>query len=132
MSILQKSDIQQRLNKYYKRLDKFNETAKSKSEGDEHKYLEYLINFWAYLCTNDEGLGDICINTLKKSLKDKDYSMMQATMNFANKTNILWNDDNGCDHSYMAYHIVEYLSSAEYDNLYRGFGKAEKAIFYGL
>ncbi|MBR3105066.1 MAG: hypothetical protein IKH46_14785 [Lachnospiraceae bacterium] len=123
MSVLQASDLKQRLSKYYKRLDKFNETAKSKSEGDEYKYLKYFINFWSYSCASDEEIEALCIDTLKSSLKEKNYSLMQATMHFLNKTDLLWHSNNGCDHSYMAYHIVKYLSSAEYNNLYRAFPK---------
>lgn len=123
MSILQGSDTDKKLKNFYKRLDNSNENAKSKSEGDEHKYLEYFIHFWSFLCISEDELEDICIDTLKKSIKEKDYSLMQATMHFVNKTNILWNSDNGCDHSFMAYHIVQYLSSAEYNNLYRAFPK---------
>lgn len=44
-------------------------------------------------------------------------------MNFVNKADLLWNLHNGCDHSYMVYHIANYLSSAEYENLSRAFYK---------
>lgn len=42
-------------------------------------------------------------------------------MNFVNKSDLLWNSNNGCDHSYMAYHIVKYLSCAGYSDIYRAF-----------
>ncbi|HAH19064.1 MAG TPA: hypothetical protein DCL29_08715 [Eubacterium sp.] len=56
---------------------------------------------------------------------------MQATMNFVNKADLLWNLHNGCDHSYMVYHIVNYLSSAEYENLSRAFYKTLTLQKYG-
>ena len=59
--------------------------------------------------------GDLCADTLKKSLNEKNYSLMHAAMNFVNKSDLLWSSQNGCDHSFMAYHIVHYLSSAKYE-----------------
>ena len=121
MSFLETSETEKKLAKYYKRLDGFNDKAIDKSEGDIHKYLGYFLNWATYATYSDTDIGNVCIDTLKKGVKEKDYPLMQATMNFMNKSNILWNLVSGYDHSYMAYHIVSYLSSAKYESLSRAF-----------
>lgn len=121
MSRLETTEIEAALAEFHERLDRFNEKAADKAEGDVHKYLGYLLNWSSYAIHSDAGIGDLCADTLKKSLKEKNYSLMQATMNFVNKANLLWSSQNGCDHSFMAYHIVHYLSSAKYENISRAF-----------
>jgi hypothetical protein len=121
MSFLEKSETDKKLAKYYKRLDGFNNKAIDKAEGDIHKYLGYFLDWATYATYSDTDLGEVCIETLKKGVKEKDYPLMQAAMNFMNKSDILWNLESGYDHSYMAYHIVSYLSSAEYESLSRAF-----------
>lgn len=63
----------------------------------------------------------MCADELSKALAEKNYPLMRAIMYFADKSNILWNGKIGCDHSYLAYHMVKYLSSAEYPDIYRVF-----------
>ena len=121
MSLMKISETDKMLTEFYKRLVRFNDKARDKAEGDMHKYLENFLHGATFAMYSDSDLGNLCIDILKRSMKEKDYPLMQAVMNFMNKSNVLWNTQNGCDHSYMAYHIVNYLSSAEYENLYRAF-----------
>ena len=64
--------------------------------------------FWNFLNCSEEDFLDPCAEELKKYLDMKDYPSIQAIMNFVNKSDLLWNSNNGCDHSYMAYHIVKF------------------------
>lgn len=123
MAVLQIAENDPMLSEYYKRLDQFSRKAKEHAKGDEHQYLGYLINFWSVTNHSDKGLAEVCIDTLKKGIAGKDYALMQAVMNFVDKSDLLWQSANGCDHSYMAYHTVKYLSCAHYDNIYRAFPK---------
>ena len=119
MSIIEASE--NRLESYFKRLGKFYGSAKSKAEGDEHKFLELFLYFWNYLSCSENDLLDMCADELSKAIAEKNYPLMRAIMYFADKSNILWNGKIGCDHSYLAYHMVKYLSSAEYADIYRAF-----------
>lgn len=64
MSILEPSD--KRLSSYFKRLAKFNGSAQSKSDGDEHRYPECFLNFRSFLNCSEEDFLDPCSEVLKK------------------------------------------------------------------
>ncbi|SKA66083.1 hypothetical protein SAMN02745111_01215 [Eubacterium uniforme] len=64
MSILNVSEIEKRLAKFYKRLDGFNEKAITRSEGDIYKYLVSILNGWSYICSSDSDFANLCIDAL--------------------------------------------------------------------
>lgn len=75
MSFLETSETEKKLAKYYKRLDSFNNNAIDKAEGDIHKYLGYFLDWATYATYSDTDLGEVCIETLKKGMKEKDYPL---------------------------------------------------------